>query len=115
MRFFWHGVFWHAPTRRLSATHSFSVALGPLGQLARGPGCRGGRVGFPEILVRDVMNLSGPAQLGELASQEVGLGNSSQHTHSRLAPGQLLADSLAVGLSQSQALVVKRAQQAAAD
>jgi hypothetical protein len=57
-------------------------------------------VGFPEILIGDVMSLSGPAQLGELASHEVGLGNSSQHTHSRLAPGQLRADPLAVGLSQ---------------
>ena len=76
--------------------------------------CRGGRVGFLESLVRDLMSLGGPAQLGELARHEVGFGNGSQYTDSRFAAGQLAAEPLAIGLIQSQALVVKRAQQAAA-
>ena len=60
------------------------------------------------------MSLRGTAQRGELVSHDGGFGDGSQHAHSRFAPFQLAADPLAIGLVQSQILVVKRAQQPAA-
>src|SRR5271170_2741616 len=77
--------------------------------------CRGGRGGFLDSLVGDRMSLCGPAQFGELVSHEADFGHRSQHADSRFAPLQLPADPLAIGLVESQVLVVERAQQPAAD
>ena len=60
------------------------------------------------------MSLRGTAQIGELVGHERGFGDGSQHADSRFAPSQLAADPVAIGLVQSQILVVKRAQQPAA-
>src|ERR1019366_4317477 len=77
--------------------------------------CGGGRVGFLESLVGDIMSLRGPAQIGELVRHKGGFGNGRQPADSRLAAGQLRAEPLAIGLVEAQALVVQRAQQPAAD
>jgi len=113
------------PAAVLNGTHRLLPAAGPRprdlepeGRRSRtfwlGLVCRGGRVGFLESLVGDVMSLRGAAQIGQLASHKIGFGNRSQHADSRFAPGQLPADPLAIGLVESQALVVQRAQQPAA-
>src|SRR5208282_4645471 len=60
------------------------------------------------------MSLHGTAQVGELAGHDGGFGDGSQHADSRFASLQLAADPVAIGLVQSQILVVKCAQQPAA-
>ena len=67
-------------------------------------------MGLIEDLIWDIMSLCGPAQIGELASHDAAFGNWSWHANSGLASFQFAAYAVAIGLAESDVLVVKGAQ-----
>jgi RimJ/RimL family protein N-acetyltransferase len=95
------------PGDRRSAPGDRAVRLGRVGG--------GSGVGFLESLIGDSMRLGGSAQVGYLGRHSVRFGDRRQHANRGLAAGQLLTDSVTVFPVKSKPLVVKRAQESAAD